>query len=130
MIARKHRGEEDFIKYLIYVYGTAAIFCAAYISVSTNSFSGYSTKSWLFMAMLALGPNLLGHSTLNWSSRHLEIFKVNLIILFEPILATLSGMIFLNEFPLPNFYFGAILILSSLGYMIWKEQQVLVKKKI
>jgi drug/metabolite transporter (DMT)-like permease len=128
MIARKHRRELDFIKYLIYVYGTAAILCACYITFSSVSFSGYSSKSWLFMILLALGPNLLGHSTLNWSSRHLEIFKVNLVILFEPILATLSGMIFLTEYPPSNFYPGAFLILSALGYLIWNEQHDLGKK--
>jgi len=129
LIARLHRDEEDFIKYLIYVYGTAAAFCAGYILISDHSFSGYDSESWLFMVLLALGPNLLGHSTLNWSSRHLEIFKVNLVILFEPVLATLSGMILLSEYPPSNFYFGAIMILSALGYMVWREQQVMVRNK-
>ncbi len=129
LIARLHRDEEDFIKYLIYVYGTAAALCAVYITLSTDSFTGYVTESWIFMILLALGPNLLGHSILNWSSRHLEIFKVNLFILFEPVLATLSGIILLAEYPPSNFYPGAILILSSLGYMIWKEQRVMAKEK-
>jgi len=127
LIARLHRKEEDFIKYLIYVYGTAAAFCASYILISADTFSGYTNSSWFFMLLLALGPNLLGHSTLNWSSRHLEIFKVNLVILFEPILATLGGIILLAEYPPPNFYPGAILILSALAYLIWNEQQFFKK---
>ncbi len=129
LIARLHREEEDFIKYLIYVYGTAAVACAGYIILSTDSFSGYSNNSWLFMVILALGPNLLGHSILNWSSRHLKIFKVNLVILFEPILATLSGIIFLAEYPPANFYPGAIMILAALAFLIWNEQRIIGREK-
>jgi drug/metabolite transporter (DMT)-like permease len=71
---------------------------------------------------------LLGHSTLNWASRHIEIFKVNLVLLLEPVLATLSGIIFLAEFPPPNFYIGAGLILLSLWVLIYLEKRVPGKK--
>ncbi len=73
LIARFHKHEKDFIKYLIIVYGSAALFCGIFAFSSAFSFSGYAAESWLFMVFLALGPNLLGHSALNWSSRHSEI---------------------------------------------------------
>jgi len=123
LIARLHKGEEDFIKYLIFIYGSAALFCAVYIWSSGLSFSGYALQSWLFMILLALGPNLLGHSTLNWSSRHLQIFKVNLVCLLEPVMATLSGMLFLAEYPALHFYPGAALILVSLAFLFYRDAQ-------
>lgn len=123
MIARKHREEQNFIRYLTYIYGSAAFFCAVYIFMTGDLFWDYSARSWLFMILLAIGPNLFGHSTLNWASRHMEIFKVNLVMLLEPVLATLSGMIFLTEFPPSNFYFGAGLIISSLWFLIVLENR-------
>jgi len=129
MIARKHKDEQNFIRYLTYIYGSAALFCAAYILINGDPFWGFSTPSWIFMILLAVGPNLLGHSTLNWASRHIEIFKVNLVLLLEPVLATLSGIIFLAEFPPHNFYFGAGLILTSLWYLMYTEKKPLSHRK-
>ena len=122
MIARMHKGEQDFIKYLIYIYGAASFFCAIYIVINGDMFLGYSKDSWIFIFLLAIGPNLVGHSILNWSSRHIQIFKVNLVMLMEPVLATLSGIIFISEFPQSTFYLGAGLILISLWFLIKKEE--------
>jgi len=123
LIARLHRSEADFIKYLIYIYGSAAVFCALYILVQSNDFTGYSNQSWWMMILLAIGPNLFGHSLLNWSSRHLQIFKVNVTMLLEPVLATLGGMLFFAEFPYSNFYAGAGTILLAVGLLVYFDQK-------
>ena len=122
MIARKHKNEQNFIRYLTYIYGNATIFCVVYIFFNGDLIWGYSTQSWLLLLLLAIGPQLLGHSSLNWVSRQMEIFKVNLVLLLEPVLATLSGIIFIAEYPPSNFYFGAGLILISLWFLMYMEK--------
>jgi len=128
MFARKYKSEKNFIRYLTYIYGSASLFCAMYIIISGGIFWGFSTNSMLFMALLAIGPQLLGHSTLNWASRHLEIFKVNLVLLLEPVLATVGGMFFLAEYPTRNFYIGAGLILVALWFLMYLENRISSKK--
>jgi drug/metabolite transporter (DMT)-like permease len=129
MFARKFKSEKNFIRYLSYIYGSASLFCAVYIIISGGKFWGFSTNSFLFIALLAIGPQLLGHSSLNWASRHMEIFKVNLVMLLEPVLATIGGMFFLAEFPTTNFYIGAGLILVSLWFLMYIEKRDSHKKK-
>ncbi len=124
LIARWHKTEQDFIKYLIYIYGSAAFFCAIYMIAGNISFTGFSKQSWLMMILLALGPNLIGHSLLNWSSRHLQIFKVNMSMLLEPVLATLGGMFFFAEFPESSFYAGAGTILLAVGLLVYFERRI------
>jgi drug/metabolite transporter (DMT)-like permease len=121
MIARKHKGELNFIRYLTYIYGSASFFCAVYIVISGDLFWGFTTNSFLYIALLAIGPQLFGHTSLNWASRHMEIYKVNLVLLLEPVLATLAGIFLLSELPPSNFYFGAGLILVSLLYLMHME---------
>jgi drug/metabolite transporter (DMT)-like permease len=123
LIARKHKGEQNFIKYLTYIYGSASLVCAVYIFISGVPFWGYSIQSWLLMIILAIGPNLYGHSILNWASRHIEIFKVNLMLLLEPILATTMGILFISEYPPQTFYIGAGLILLSLWFLVYLENK-------
>jgi drug/metabolite transporter (DMT)-like permease len=75
------------------------------------------------LILLALGPSLLGHSLLNWSSRHLQIFKVNLTLLLEPVIATLAGILLFFEFPGFYFYAGGALIMLSLAYLVYLERK-------
>ena len=123
MIARMFKADSDFTKYLIQVYGAAAVFCLIYVLVRGDRLVGYSSTSWLMIVLLALGPNLMGHSLLNWASRHIEIYKVNLTLLLEPVLATLGGMVFMNEFPGISFYLGAGLIILSVGLLVYVENK-------
>jgi drug/metabolite transporter (DMT)-like permease len=123
LIARRYKTEKDFIKYLIYIYGSAAFCCAFYMLANNNSFTNYQLQSWLMMILLALGPNLIGHSLLNWSSRHLQIFKVNMSLLLEPVLATLGGMLFFAEYPETTFYAGAGTILLVVGLLVYFEKR-------
>jgi len=121
LIARMYRDVHDIISYLIFVYFSAALVCMIYGILTGESFWGFTTHSWLMMIILAVGPHLVGHSLLNWSSRRIEIYKVNLVLLLEPILATLGGMIFFLEFPPLRFYLGAALIVFSISYVVYLE---------
>jgi drug/metabolite transporter (DMT)-like permease len=121
MIARMHKAEPDFAKYLIQVYGAASVFCLIYVFSMGHALTGYSPVSWLMVVLLALGPNLVGHSLLNWASRHIQIYKVNLALLLEPVLATIGGMAFLYEFPTVRFYWGSGLIILSVVLLVYFE---------
>jgi len=121
LIARIHRNTIDIIRYLGIIYTIAAIVCLIYILFNGYPLYGFSSTSWLMLVLLALGPSLTGHSLLNWASRHIEIFKVNLTMLLEPVLASIAGMLLFFEYPNLNFYYGAILILFALGYLIYIE---------
>jgi len=123
LIARLHRGQVDFIGYLVVVYGTAAIVCAIFNLLTGNRFTGYPGTAWLMMALLALGPHLVGHSILNWCSRQIAVFKVNLALLLEPVVATTGGVIFFQEYPQPVFYYGAGCILAAIIHLLLMEKR-------
>lgn len=121
LIARFNKDKIDLVLYLIYVYGFAALFCWIFIIFNEQSLFDYSWNNWGFMLLLAIGPNLVGHSLLNWASRRTEIYKVNLMLLLEPVLATFMGIVFFLEFPAVTFYAGASLILAALLFITFKE---------
>ncbi len=123
MIARMYKAEPDFAKYLIQVYGAASGFCLLYLLSVGDNLTGYPPMGWLMIVLLALGPNLTGHSLLNWASRHIEIYKVNLALLLEPVLATIGGIAFFAELPGVHFYGGAGLIILSVGLLVYLENR-------
>ena len=74
-----------------------------------------------FAVLLALIPQLLGHTTYNWALRYLSAAIVSILLLSEPIGSTVLAYFFLHEAPTILKLFGAILILSGI-YVASRKQ--------
>ncbi len=123
IVARKTRSEIPLLFYLLIVYSLAAFFLFIVILFYKIQFIGFSGNTWLLLGLLALGPNLFGHSLLNWASRRMPVYRVNMALLSESVLATLMAVLFLNEIPDFIFILGAILIILSIGWVFWGERK-------
>jgi drug/metabolite transporter (DMT)-like permease len=64
--------------------------------------------------LLALVPQLIGHSTFNWALRYLSAAYVSITLLGEPIGSTILAYFLLKETPSTLKLFGAILILAGI----------------
>ncbi len=114
LIARMLTQKMTLLPYLFFVYSAAALFILILILVKGLNFWHLSLASWMLLLLLAAGPNLIGHSLLNWASRRMPVFKVNMALLSESVLATFYAAVLLNEIPETSFYFGAACILASM----------------
>jgi len=114
IIARILREQIPIYLYLFLVYGAAATVLIIIALIYNIRLFDFSVDSALLILLLALGPNLLGHSILNWASRRMAVYKVNMALLSEAVLATLYAALLLNEYPPASFYPGAFLILLSI----------------
>ncbi len=123
LIARKIGHNIPILRYLLYVYGTAALFILPILIFRRLEFWDLSASVWFFLFLLTVGPNLVGHSMLNWASRRIETYKVNMVLLSESVFATLLAALLLNEYPAYEFYLGAALILAGIGGMVGIRNQ-------
>jgi drug/metabolite transporter (DMT)-like permease len=64
--------------------------------------------------LLALVPQLLGHSTFNWALRYLPAAYVSITLLGEPVSSAILAYFLLGEIPSMLMVFGAILILVGI----------------
>ncbi len=64
--------------------------------------------------LLALIPQLLGHSALNWSLRYVPATMVTIAVLGEPVGATILALFILKEVPTAIELVGGILILTGI----------------
>jgi drug/metabolite transporter (DMT)-like permease len=60
-------------------------------------FFGYSSTTYLFFFLLALIPQLIGHTTFNWALKYLPASMVAITILGEPIGSTILDYFILGE---------------------------------
>jgi drug/metabolite transporter (DMT)-like permease len=67
-------------------------------------------------AGLALGPQLLGHTGLNWALKFLPAYVVNLAVLGEPVGGTILGAIIpsIHQIPSISTLIGGAVVLAGI----------------
>ena len=124
MIGRRVRERISFPRYLLVVYGGAAVSLGLMALVGRVPLGGYPLSTWGWLVVLAVGPNLLGHGLLNWSVRRLRALHVNVATLGEPVLATLYAALLFGEIPRVSFYAGGALIVAGVGLVVREESSL------
>jgi len=114
VIGRKLRPNLSLIGYIFIVYSMAALVLVVLMFSAGLPATGYPPVAYLWFALLALGPQLLGHSSFNWALKYLSAAYVSISLLGEPIGSTILAYFILDEVPSGIKIFGAILILSGI----------------
>ncbi len=114
LIGRRLRVGLSLVPYIFVVYGVAAVILVIIMFAAGQSPVGYPPQAYLLFVMLALVPQLLGHSSFNYALGYLSAAFVSITLLGEPIGSTILAYIFLEEVPTGLKIFGAILILAGI----------------
>lgn len=114
LIGRQLREKMTLIPYIFVVYGMAAVVLVLAMFAMGESPTGYPLPMYLWIGLLAIVPQLLGHSTFNWALRYLSAAYVSITLLGEPIGSAILAYIFLKEVPTAMMSIGAILILGGI----------------
>lgn len=91
LIGRRLRKTMSLVPYVFMVYSAAALVLLAASAVNGTTLAGYSNLAWACLLGLALGPQLLGHSGINWSLKHIPATFIAIAILGEPVSAALMA---------------------------------------
>ncbi|HSR20082.1 MAG TPA: DMT family transporter [Anaerolineales bacterium] len=114
VIGRRLRPRLSLIPYVFLVYGCAACVLLSAAILSGAPIMSLSAQTYLWIALLALVPQLVGHSTYNWALRYLPAAVVAVTTLGEPIGSAMLAFIILNERPAAFVLAGAVLILAGI----------------
>jgi drug/metabolite transporter (DMT)-like permease len=115
MIGRHLRRKISLTPYVFLVYSTSALFLVIAMFIMVGVPPIYPSRVYGWLILLALVPQLLGHSIFNWSLKYLPAGYVSINLLGEPIGSSILAYIFLNEKPPAVKIIGAILILAGIG---------------
>ncbi len=114
LIGRRLRVGISLLPYIFLVYGIAAIVLTLIMFYSGQSPDGYPPQTYIWFILLALVPQILGHSSFNWALGYLSAAFVSITLLGEPIGSSVLAFIFLDETPTVLKVIGAILILAGI----------------
>jgi len=113
LIGRSLRARLSLLGYIFPVYGTAALTLMALALLSGAPLTGYPPRVWLWLVLMALIPQIVGHSSLNWALGHLPATYVSLSVLLEPVGSALLAWLILTEPPTSEAIIGGALILAG-----------------
>lgn len=97
LIGRRMRAHTDLLTYIFLVYGAAALVLVITALLLHQPLLGFSPKTYLWLGLLALGPQLIGHTSFNWALKHLPASTVAVIILGEPVGSAVLAHLLLGE---------------------------------
>ena len=110
LIGRKMRKEQDLLSYIFPVYSTAGLILILFSLIFQEPFFGYSSSTYFYLFLLAIVPQLIGHTTFNWALQYLPASMVAITILGEPVGSTILAYFILGEGLTTWEIFGGILI--------------------
>jgi drug/metabolite transporter (DMT)-like permease len=114
LIGRRLRAGVSALTYVFLVYGMAALVLVGIMFAAGQTPIGYPPVTYMWFFLLALVPQLIGHSTYNWALGYLSAAYVSIAMLGEPIGSTILAYFLLDESPSGLKIFGAILILIGI----------------
>ena len=129
MCGRKVRGHLSNQSYSFIVYTVAAITLLTISLLSRQPLLQIHRTDWIWLVMLALVPQIVGHSLLNWALGKLPAAYVSLSLLGEPPGSALLALIFLNEKPTLLQVIGSAVIIYGI-YRANKPQRKQVEAVI
>ncbi len=116
-ILRRNKGV---IAYSGSVYLTAAVILVLMAVISGRELTGYSFNMYILLLMIGIIPQLLGHTSFNWALKHSSAVSVSVLMLGEPVGATLLAALFLREIPSAGELFGGGILLTGI-YLSTKQ---------
>jgi drug/metabolite transporter (DMT)-like permease len=114
-IGRALRPAVSLATYVFLTYGTAAAGLAAAVWAAGLPMTGYTPQTYAWFGLLALVPQLVGHSAFNWALRYLPATYVSITVLGEPAGSMLLAALLLGEAPSALQLAGSALILAGIA---------------
>lgn len=117
LISQHLRQKSDWLNYVVRVYGATGLTCLAVALLSGSNFR-VEPVVWIAGVALALGPQLLGHGSMNYTVKFVAPTLLATLILTEPAFATALAWLLFGEIP-PWLTFPAMAVVLTGVVLTW-----------
>lgn len=114
IVTKKLRAKFSLIEYIFYVYSFSSIFLILISLITKQRLFGYSRDTYIFLFLIALLPQIVGHTSYNWALKYFSAPFIAVSILGEPIFASIFASILLKEIPTALEALGSLFIMLGI----------------
>lgn len=119
------RKRLSLVTYTMIVYGVSTITLFFYVLIKGESFGPYPTIDWIWFILLAMVPNLLGHTLFNWSIKYVSANVVSIAILLEPIGAAVLAIFIFKEYLVVTQIIGGVVVILGIVLFAVDEKKII-----
>jgi len=119
LIGRVVRRKSSWFAYVYPLYVVVAVTVGAYALVSGTALLGFDMRIYALCALMALGPQLLGHGSFNYAVKYVPTAILGAAGLVEPVLAGIWAWLLFDEVPAAPAIVGALVVLAALGMIYY-----------
>ncbi len=116
IVGRRLRGSVSFVPYIWLVYSGGALVTLLIIAISGVSLVGYDLRGYLWVLLLAILAQIIGHGALNYVVKFMSPTTLTMSVQTVPVLSAVWAYFIFNEIPTGWQAAGAVILL--LGVMI------------
>lgn len=118
LFGQEVRKRISLITYTMVVYSISTICLFFYVLLKGESFGPYSAMNWMWFLLLAIIPNLLGHTLFNWAIKWVSTNVISIAVLFEPIGAAILAYYIFSENLMPSQIIGGIVVFLGITLFV------------
>jgi drug/metabolite transporter (DMT)-like permease len=126
LIGRNLRQRLSLLVYVTIVYATCTVVLGVGMAIRGTPFSGYPAGTWGLFVLMALLPQILGHTVFNFLLRDLDPTVITVGIMGEPVGASLLALAIFGEVPSWWTAVGGALILAGIYVAVTAQREVAV----
>lgn len=117
-LGERARATVSTVSYTTICYTICAILLGAVCLLFRVRLAGFPATTWLAIAGLVVGAQLLGHSMLNYALHRVAATTIAVLILLEVPGAALVAWLWLGQAPSPGSWPGLVLLTAGVGVVV------------
>ena len=129
LVGRSMRARVSLLPYIWLVYSTAAVVLLGWMTLAGYSLIGLPSTVYLLLLGLALGPQLLGHTSFNWALKYLSATFITVAILGEPVGSAILAALLLRQPVAPLQLVGGAILLAGIAVATLAEHRAKAQQK-
>lgn len=115
LTGRKIRSRVDLYCYITLLYSVSGILLVVFCKMCKVPLMGFTNRTWLYFLLIALIPQIVGHSVINWTLKYMHASFLAVVILLEPLVGSVLAYWVLREGVTVYTLIGGILILGGVA---------------
>ena len=118
LVGRVVRQDRSWLGYVVPLYTVVALVTVAIGLARGAPLFGFSPTFYVLCALMALGPQLFGHGSLNYALRYFSAALLGLLTLLEPVGASVAAYFLFDEQPGGLSLAGLVIVLLAVAYAL------------
>ena len=114
LVGQMSRRELGILEYSVVTYSVAGLLLLPVCLLMGAPLWGYDTQTWWALLGLLIGPQLLGHTVLNYVLKDLGATTVAVAVMAEPLIAAILAYFLFGQVPTFLIYPGGAAIMAGI----------------